>query len=291
MATPATTTTTTTLMVVRTLMMLLVVMLMLMLLLPRTMMMLLSTATAVVVLPIVAHASATPTSTSQMMVGGAEDRVVQLVVDRVRVANAIRVRLMQMLRMGRLVMVVPMVTLVLLVRLLLLLDTVLLQGMRLHWLLMVLMVVEILAIVAPAGTTDSHIAQPVLERRYFARIVTTVRHGPVVAAEMVPHLLLIVESTTTATTRLYTALGGGKTMVHQGRLWLVHVHLLLVVLVRVGLLLLLPTTRLGHEFLRGRGQIEQLWRSNRLEVPGLRTPAPGIAMLLHAPNCTTDGCS
>lgn len=287
MATPATTT-TTTLMVVRTLMMLLVVMLMLMLLLPRTMMMLLSTATAVVVLPIVAHASATPTSTSQMMVGGAEDRVVQLVVDRVRVANAIRVRLMQMLRMGRLVMVVPMVTLVLLVRLLLLLDTVLLQGMRLHWLLMV---VEILAIVAPAGTTDSHIAQPVLERRYFARIVTTVRHRPVVAAEMVPHLLLIVESTTTATTRLYTALGGGKTMVHQGRLWLVHVHLLLVVLVRVGLLLLLPTTRLGHEFLRGRGQIEQLWRSNRLEVPGLRTPAPGIAMLLHAPNCTTDGCS
>lgn len=262
-----------------------------MLLLPRTMMMLLSTATAVVVLPIVAHASATPTSTSQMMVGGAEDRVVQLVVDRVRVANAIRVRLMQMLRMGRLVMVVPMVTLVLLVRLLLLLDTVLLQGMRLHWLLMVLMVVEILAIVAPAGTTDSHIAQPVLERRYFARIVTTVRHRPVVAAEMVPHLLLIVESTTTATTRLYTALGGGKTMVHQGRLWLVHVHLLLVVLVRVGLLLLLPTTRLGHEFLRGRGQIEQLWRSNRLEVPGLRTPAPGIAMLLHAPNCTTDGCS
>lgn len=290
MATPATTT-TTTLMVVRTLMMLLVVMLMLMLLLPRTMMMLLSTATAVVVLPIVAHASATPTSTSQMMVGGAEDRVVQLVVDRVRVANAIRVRLMQMLRMGRLVMVVPMVTLVLLVRLLLLLDTVLLQGMRLHWLLMVLMVVEILAIVAPAGTTDSHVAQPVLERRYFTRIVTTVRHGPVVAAEMVPHLLLIVESTTTATTRLYTALGGGKTMVHQGRLWLVHVHLLLVVLVRVGLLLLLPTTRLGHEFLRGRGQIEQLWRSNRLEVPGLRTPAPGIAMLLHAPNCTTDGCS
>lgn len=288
MATPAT---TTTLMVVRTLMMLLVVMLMLMLLLPRTMMMLLSTATAIVVLPIVAHASASPTSTSQMMVGGAEDRVVQLVVDRVRVANAIRVRLMQMLRMGRLVMVVPMVTLVLLVRLLLLLDTVLLQGMRLHWLLMVLMVVEILAIVAPAGTTDSHVAQPVLERRYFARIVTTVRHRPVVAAEMVPHLLLIVESTTTATTRLYTALGGGKTMVHQGRLWLVHVHLLLVVLVRVGLLLLLPTTRLGHEFLRGRGQIEQLWRSNRLEVPGLRTPAPGIAMLLHAPNCTTDGCS
>lgn len=193
-----------------------------------------------------------------------------------------------MLRMGRLVMVVPMVTLMLLVRLLLLLDTVLLQGMRLHWLLMV---VEILAIVAPAGTTDSHIAQPVLERRYFARIVTTVRHRPVVAAEMVPHLLLIVESTTTATTRLYTALGGGKTMVHQGRLWLVHVHLLLVVLVRVGLLLLLPTTRLGHEFLRGRGQIEQLGRSNRLEVPGLRTPAPGIAMLLHAPNCTTDGCS
>lgn len=290
MATPATTT-TTTLMVVRTLMMLLVVMLMLMLLLPRTMMMLLSTATAVVVLPIVAHASATPTSTSQMMVGGAEDRVVQLVVDRVRVANAIRVRLMQMLRMGRLVMVVPMVTLVLLVRLLLLLDTVLLQGMRLHWLLMVLMVVEILAIVAPAGTTDSHVAQPVLERRYFTRIVTTVRHGPVVAAEMVPHLLLIVESTTTAATRLYTALGGGKTVVHQGRLWLVHVHLLLVVLVRVGLLLLLPTTRLGHEFLRGRGQIEQLGRSNRLEVPGLRTPAPGIAMLLHAPNCTTDGCS
>lgn len=287
MATPATTT-TTTLMVVRTLMMLLVVMLMLMLLLPRTMMMLLSTATAVVVLPIVAHASATPTSTSQMMVSGAEDRVVQLVVDSVRVANAIRVRLMQMLRMGRLVMVVPMVTLVLLVRLLLLLDTVLLQGMRLHWLLMV---VEILAIVAPAGTTDSHIAQPVLERRYFARIVTTVRHRPVVAAEMVPHLLLIVESTTTAATRLYTALGGGKTVVHQGRLWLVHVHLLLVVLVRVGLLLLLPTTRLGHEFLRGRGQIEQLWRSNRLEVPGLRTPAPGIAMLLHAPNCTTDGCS
>lgn len=290
MATPATTT-TTTLMVVRTLMMLLVVMLMLMLLLPRTMMMLLSTSTAVVVLPIVAHASATPTSTAQMMVGGAEDRVVQLVVDSVRVANAIRVRLMQMLRMGRLVMVVPMVTLMLLVRLLLLLDTVLLKGMRLHWLLMVLMVVEILAIVAPAGTTDSHVAQPVLERRYFTRIVTTVRHGPVVAAEMVPHLLLIVESTTTAATRLYTALGGGKTVVHQGRLWLVHVHLLLVVLVRVGLLLLLPTTRLGHEFLRGRGQIEQLWRSNRLEVPGLRTPAPGIAMLLHAPNCTTDGCS
>lgn len=250
-------------------MMLLVMMLVLMLLLPRTMMMLLATATAIVVLPIVAHSTATPT-TSQMLVGGAEHRVVHLVVNRVRVAHAIRVRLMQLLRMGRLVMVVPMVTLVLLVRLLLLLDTMLLKVMRLHWLLMVLMVVEILAIVASASTTDSHIAQPVLERRYFARIVTTVRHGPVVTAEVVPHLLLlIVESTTTATTRFNTALCRGKTMVNQGRLWLVHVHLLLVALVRVGLLLLLANSRLGHEFLRGRGQIEQLWRSNRLvAIPG-----------------------
>lgn len=88
---------------------------------------------------------------------------------------------------------------------------------------------------------------------------------------MVPHLLLllIVESATTAATRFHTALGRSKTMVNQGRLWLLHVHLLLVALVRAGLLLLLlPNARLGYEFLRGRGQIEQLWRSNRLVVPG-----------------------
>lgn len=93
---------------------------------------------------------------------------------------------------------------------------------------------------------------------------------------MVSHLLLllllIVESTTTAATRFNTALCRGKTVVNQGRLWLVHVHLLLVTLVRVRLLLLLlllANSRLGHEFLGGRGQIEQLWRSNRLIVlPG-----------------------